>query len=133
MPAPIRILVVDDSLTIRAMLETVFARERGVKVVGNAASAEEAERMIEDFRPSVVTVDIAMPGMDGLALLDRLVAERHMHVVMLSSHTEAAVESLSRGAVGFFDKRRILSDAKGLVKLIRRAAAGHVARSPMLS
>lgn len=133
MTAPIRILVVDDSLTIRAMLETVFARERGVKVVGNAASAEEAERMIEDLRPSVVTVDIAMPGMDGLALLDRLVAERHMHVVMLSSHTEAAVESLSRGAVGFFDKRRILSDAQGLVKLIRRAAAGQVARVPILS
>ena len=88
MSAPIRILVVDDSLTIRAMLETVFAREPGVKVVGIAASAEEAERMIDQFRPSVVTVDIAMPGMDGLALLDRLVVEGQTHVVMLSSHTE---------------------------------------------
>jgi CheY-like chemotaxis protein len=78
-------------------------------------------------------VDIAMPGMDGLELLDRLVAERQTHVIMLSSHTEAAIESLGRGAVGFFDKRRILSDAKGLVKLIRRAAAGHVARAPLLS
>lgn len=133
MSVPIRILIVDDSLTIRAMLETVFAREPGVKVVGIAASAEEAERMIDQFRPSVVTVDIAMPGMDGLALLDRLVAEGQTHVVMLSSHTESAIESLGRGAVGFFDKRRILSDAKGLVKLIRRAAGGHVARSPMLS
>lgn len=133
MPAPIRILVVDDSLTIRAMLETVFARDNSVKVVGHAACAEEAEQMVEDLLPSVVTVDIAMPGMDGLWLLDRLVADRHLHVVMLSSHTEAAMDSLGRGAVGFFDKRRILSDAKGLVKLIRRAAAGRISRTPMLS
>ena len=133
MPAPIRILVVDDSLTIRAMLETVFAREAGIKVVGIASSAEEAEQMVDDLRPSVVTVDIAMPGMDGLALLDRLAADGHTHVVMLSSHTEAAIESFGRGAVGFFDKRRILSDAKGLVQLIRRAAAGRVARAPILS
>lgn len=133
MGVPIRILVVDDSLTIRAMLETVFAREPGVTVVGVAASAKEAEQMIDSLRPSVVTVDIAMPGMDGLALLDRLVAEGQTHVVMLSSHIESAVESLGRGAVGFFDKRRILSDAKGLVKLIRRAASGRVARNPILS
>jgi chemotaxis response regulator CheB len=133
MTAPIRILVVDDSLTIRAMLETVFAREAGIKVVGIASNAQEAEQMVDAFRPSVVTVDIAMPGVDGLALLDRLVADGQTHVVMLSSHTEAASESLDRGAVGFFDKRRILSDAKGLVKLIRRAAAGRVARAPILS
>jgi len=133
MAALIGVLVVDDSLTIRAMLETVFARERDMKVLGNAASADEAQRMIQDFRPTVVVLDIAMPGVDGLTLLDRLVKERRLQVVMLSSHIEAAEDALDRGAVGFFDKRRILSDAKGLVKLIRRAADGHVARSPLLS
>lgn len=133
MTAPIRILVVDDSLTIRAMLETVFARERDVKVVGIASNAKEAEQMMEDLLPSVVTIDIDMPGGDGLALLDRLVAGRPVHAIMLSSHIDAAADSMDRGACGFFDKRRILSDARGLVALIRSAAAGRVARVPRLS
>jgi DNA-binding NarL/FixJ family response regulator len=118
----ITVLVVDDSVTIRAMLEEVLGREPDFHVIGNAADADEALRMIHIHRPDVVTLDIAMPGKDGLSLLDAV----HLttHVVMLTGRSEAAKDSFDRGALGFLNKAHILSDSKKLVKMVRAAAEG---------
>lgn len=118
----IRVLVVDDSVTIRAMLEEVLGREPDITLVGSAAEAATAVRMIDEFHPQVTTLDIAMPGLDGLALLDAI--HRRTHVIMLTSQREAAANSIDRGALGFFPKSEILRDSKRLIKMVHRAAEG---------
>jgi DNA-binding NarL/FixJ family response regulator len=118
----IRVLIVDDSLTIRAMLEDVLGREADIQIVGLAACAASAIAMVDALRPHVSTLDIAMPGVDGLALLDAI--HLQTHAVMLTSHSEAARDSMHRGAFGFFEKSQILKDSKRLVKMVRAAADG---------
>ena len=122
----IRVLVVDDSVTIRAMIEVLIEREPDMILVGVAANAQDAERMIATLYPDVVTLDIAMPGLDGLSLLDRVKAQTR--VLMLSSQNESVQAALDRGAYGFFCKSRITRHARELIRLIRAAAAGRVSR-----
>ncbi len=64
--ANISILIVDDSLTIRAMLEEVLGRERDFTLIGSASDAEMALRMIAEHRPVVTPIDHAKHGTDGL-------------------------------------------------------------------
>ena len=108
------------------MLEEVLGREPGFRLIGSAADAETAIRMIHDHHPDVTTLDIAMPGTDGLSLLDTI--HLRTHAVMLSSQSAAVADSFERGALGFFDKGRIVSDAKKLVKMVRSAAEGKLTK-----
>jgi chemotaxis response regulator CheB len=117
----ISVLIVDDSTTIRAMLEEVLGREADFRLVGSAADAATALSMIHRHHPDVTTIDVAMPGTDGLALLDQVYLKTH--AVMLTSHNEVRRDSMERGALGFFDKARILQDSKKLATLVRSAAA----------
>lgn len=118
----IRVLIVDDSTTIRAMLEEVLSREHDIVLVGSAADAATALRLVRECHPDVTTLDIAMPGTDGLTLLDAIRGKTH--AVMLTSRDDAATESFDRGAFGFFDKRRVLTDSKRLLRMVRAAADG---------
>lgn len=103
----IRLLVVDDSALMRKLLGGVFAQEADFEVVfardGEQALAEHAR-----FRPDVITLDVNMPGLDGLACLDRIMLDRPTPVVMLSSLTadgaEVTLDALERGAVDFVAK-----------------------------
>jgi DNA-binding NtrC family response regulator len=122
----IRVLIVDDSVTIRAMLEEVLGREQGITLVGSAADAATAVQMIDALHPQVTTLDIAMPGVDGLVLLDAI--HSRTHAIMLTSHGEAAANSIDRGALGFFPKSEILRDSKRLVKMVHKAAEGKATR-----
>jgi DNA-binding NarL/FixJ family response regulator len=122
----IRVLIVDDSTTIRAMLEEVLSREKDIVLVGSAADAATALRLVREHHPDVATLDIGMPGTDGLALLDEIRGKTH--AVMLTSHGEAVAESFERGAFGFFDKSRILTDSKRLLRMVRAAAEGKLTR-----
>lgn len=127
-----RILVVDDSVTIRAMIENVLERDGRMDIVGIASNAERAEQLIAITDPDVITLDIQMPGMDGLQLLDRIMAKKKRPVVMLSSLAVRgeAIRTicLARGAAACFNKSHIVSDAGGLIRLIHQAAAGKVMR-----
>jgi chemotaxis response regulator CheB len=122
--AKIRLLVVDDSVTIRAILAEVFARDDMIEVVGEAASAREAMALIPELLPHVVTVDIAMPEVDGMVLLGHIIAKTGANPVMLSAQADKQAEAWNHGAYGFFDKARILQDTDGLRTLIKNAAAG---------
>lgn len=122
----IRVLIVDDSTTIRAMLEEVLGRESDIVLIGSAADAATALRLVKERRPDVATLDIAMPGADGLELLDAIRSQTH--AVMLTSHSEAVAESFDRGAFGFFEKSSILTESKRLLRMVRAAAAGRHTR-----
>ena len=104
-----RIFVVDDSAFIRKALARVLETEPGLRVVGVAASGVEAVGKIPEADPDLVTLDVAMPGMDGQQVLRALLRWKPtLKVVMLSAHTregaEATIEALAAGAVDFIDK-----------------------------
>jgi two-component system chemotaxis response regulator CheB len=104
----IRLVVVADSRFVREALTRVMADEPDIAVVGTADTGEEFLARLDEWRPDVVTLDLVMPGMGGLAALDRLMAVRPTPVIILSSQAgEGApltLEALSRGAADFIDK-----------------------------
>ncbi len=108
------VVIVDDSRTMRRWLRQVLSVDNRLRVVGEASNAQAARAIIKETRPDVVTLDIEMPGMNGLEFLDRLMRLRPMPVVMVSSATrrgsEAAVRALSLGAVDCILKPSRMSD-----------------------
>ncbi|MBO8142028.1 MAG: chemotaxis response regulator protein-glutamate methylesterase [Firmicutes bacterium] len=100
--APIRVLVVDDSALMRQMISR-FLEEAGMEVCGTARDGIEGLQKALELSPDVITLDVEMPRMDGLEMLRRLMRERPLPVVMVSSVTQrqapAAIEALLIGAV----------------------------------
>lgn len=102
-----RLLIVEDSAVMRNLLAQMFEEEGGyeVRLATNGMEAVEENRT---FQPDVVTMDINMPRMDGIAALSRIMAERPVPVVMVSSMTAkgamATLEALNLGAVDFIAK-----------------------------
>jgi two-component system chemotaxis response regulator CheB len=104
----IRVLVVDDSAVIRALVADSIGATPGMKVAGTAAGGRQALEMLDAARPDVVTLDIQMPNMDGLATLDAILARRCLPVIMVSSLTKLGagitLDALDRGAVDYLAK-----------------------------
>ncbi|MFG1397464.1 chemotaxis-specific protein-glutamate methyltransferase CheB [Roseixanthobacter pseudopolyaromaticivorans] len=127
----IKILVVDDSALMRKLLGQVLAAEPDFEVQF-ARNGVEALDQLANFEPDVITLDVHMPQMDGLACLDRIMVERPRPVVMVSSLTaagaDATLEALRLGAVDFVAKPagavslHIESMAAELVEKVRGAA-----------
>ena len=124
----IKLLIVDDSLTIRAMMEQVIARDPAIDIIGAASSGEQALEMIARHLVDVVTIDIAMPGMDGLALVEKVMADGLAVPLVVSGHIQRRVEAIQRGAMGFFDKSRLMPDSKKLLTMIKQAGRGTLRR-----
>ena len=103
----IKVLVVDDSPLVRKLFGGVFASEADI-AVAFARDGIEALEQLETFKPDVITLDVNMPQMNGLACLDRIMVQRPTPVVMVSSVTaegaDAALEALRLGAVDFVPK-----------------------------
>ena len=105
----IRVFLVDDSAFVRRALTRVLAVEPEFQVVGEAANGSEALARITATDPDLVTLDVVMPGMDGLQLLPALLRWKpSLKVLMISAHTrdgaDATVAALAAGAVDFIDK-----------------------------
>jgi len=88
-----RVLIVDDSATMRGLIRARLQAERGIEVVGEAADAHTARAAIKQLNPDVITLDVEMPDMSGLEFLEKIMRLRPMPVVMVSSHTEAGAEA----------------------------------------
>lgn len=108
---PIKVLVVDDSALIRALLKEIIDSDPALSCVGCAPDAYVARDMVKQFAPEVITLDIEMPRMDGLSFLEKLMTARPTPVVMISSLTEAGAEATFRamelGAVDFVAKPKL--------------------------
>lgn len=113
---PIKVLIVDDSLSLCKFLEKVFSQDPDLQVVDYALDAYEARDKIKLHKPDVITLDVEMPRMDGLTFLKNLMRLHPMPVVMLSSLTAAGasvtLDALQEGAVDFMVKRHPGSDAE---------------------
>ncbi|WP_288937595.1 chemotaxis protein CheB [uncultured Sphingomonas sp.] len=130
MAAATKVLVVDDSLTMRALLSGALERIPNVVVVGSADGADEARSMVESLHPDVMTLDVEMPGMSGLEYLAEIMEKRPMPVIMFSTRTEAgaeaSIEALRLGAIDCFPKPKVAVAAefdKILAKLGKRIKA----------
>jgi two-component system chemotaxis response regulator CheB len=103
----IRLLIADDSALMRKLLEGIFLAE-GDFDIRLARNGTEALELVRSFDPQVVTLDIQMPGIDGLTCLGRIMIEAPRPVVMISSLTdegaEATLEAIELGAVDFVAK-----------------------------
>lgn len=138
----IKLLVVDDSALVRKLLGQVFAAEPDFEVQ-IARDGVEALDLLTSFAPDVITLDIHMPQMDGLACLNQIMVERPTPVVMVSSLTaagaETTLEALRLGAVDFIAKPegavslRIHEVAPDLVAKVRAAAAARMSFSRRLT
>ncbi len=134
MSKPIRVLVVDDSAFIRHTVSKHLGEDPQIKVVGQARDGLEALQQAQTLRPDVVTLDVEMPNLDGLATLECLMKEQPTPVVMLSSLTakgaDATVRALSLGAVDFVTKPTLAVTVgrvmEELIAKIKAAAASRV-------
>lgn len=108
---PIKVLVVDDSALVRSLLAEIIRDTPDMILVGAAPDAYVARDMVNQLTPDVITLDIEMPRMDGLAFLEKLMAARPTPVVMISTLTEegaeASLRALELGAVDFIPKPKL--------------------------
>jgi len=104
----IKVLVVDDSAFMRKIISDILESDEGIKVIDTARNGYEAVEKAKNFNPDVITLDVEMPVMDGLACLKELLKEKHYSIVMLSSLTregeKATIEALENGAIDFITK-----------------------------
>jgi two-component system response regulator DevR len=129
----IRILIADDHEVVRIGLSALLDRQAGFRVVGQAASGQEAIRLARTLRPDVVVMDIRMPDGSGTDACRVMTAEApETPVVMLTSYAdeEALFDAISAGASGYVLKR-IGSDE--LVSAIRTVAAGQSMLDPAVT
>ncbi len=135
MTDPVRVVVVDDSASMRIALNRILSADPEIEVVGLAPEPHSARGMIKDLNPDVVTLDVEMPGMDGLSFLEKIMRLRPMPVVMCSTltarGTEVTIEALRLGAVDCIAKPsgnplEIARDAELLRTTVKAAARSNV-------
>jgi len=127
-----KVLVIDDSAVIRQVLTEILNQAADIEVVGAAQDPYEARGMIKKLSPDVLTLDIEMPKMNGIAFLENLMRLRPLPVVMISNQTEKGAEvtlrALEIGAIDFIPKPKVhqpehFSDyAEKVVEKVRAAA-----------
>ncbi len=127
----VRVLIIDDSPTMRAILMSRLSNEPDIAVIGTASNALEGRELIKQFNPDVVTLDIEMPGMNGLDFLEKIMTLRPTPVIVVSGSTqegnEVTARALALGAVDFYAKADRsgglpLDDHGKLANLVREAA-----------
>ena len=104
----VRIVVVDDSAFMRKAISMMLEEESTFEIVGTATNGEDAFKLVKTLKPDIITLDIEMPGMSGLEVLERIMNEVPTPVIMISSlSTEGAdetIKALELGAVDFIPK-----------------------------
>ncbi len=128
---PVRVLVVDDSALMRKLIPKILEQDNSIEVVGTAMDGHFALKKIEDLSPDVVTLDLEMPGLNGIDTLKEIMRNGRLPVIVVSSHSTAGaaitLKALALGAFDFVAKPRDVSAhmpeiAAELIKKIRAAA-----------
>lgn len=126
MSMPARVLVVDDSPTMRGLITAVLNKDPDVNVIGQAGDAHEARAAIKQLNPDVVTLDIEMPNMNGLEFLEKIMRLRPMPVIMVSTMThQGANATLAALEIGAFDcvSKPVPGDARPFGDLAEKVKA----------
>jgi two-component system chemotaxis response regulator CheB len=137
----IRVLVADDSAFMRTALTRMIESDAELRVSGTAQTGSEALDKVLSLQPDVVTLDVEMPGMNGIETLKRIMQESPRPVIMVSSLTqegaEVTLEALAIGAFDYLPKQQsfvsldIIKIQEELISKIKAAAESH-RRRPLL-
>ncbi len=133
MTTPIRILLADDHALVRAGIRALLQNLPDVEVVAEAGDGREALRLVEQYKPDLVLMDIAMPGLNGLEAAARLKTDfPGVRLIILSMHTneEYVWQALHSGASGYLLKDANLSELEIAVRAVMR---GETHLSPAVS
>jgi two-component system, chemotaxis family, protein-glutamate methylesterase/glutaminase len=131
MKKSVRVLVVDDSALMRKLIPQMLAGDESIEVVGTAMDGSFCLKKIDELKPSVVTLDLEMPGMNGIDTLKEIMRREPVPVIVFSSHsTEGAsvtMKALGLGAFDFVTKPKDASahmaeTAKELIAKVKAAA-----------
>lgn len=134
---PVRAMVVDDSPSMRAILRQILSSDPGIEVIGAAPDPHSARTLIKELNPDVLTLDVEMPGMNGIEFLDKIMRLRPMPVVMCSTltarGTDIAIEAMRLGAVECIAKpaggpHAMHRDAQMLCDTVKAAARSRIRR-----
>ena len=125
----IKVLVVDDSPSMQQLLKVILEGDPQITVVGLASEPHEARAAIKLLNPDVITLDVEMPGMNGIDFLEKIMKLRPMPVVMISNNTdkgtETSLEALMLGAVCCLPKPRMDDEAalQNIREMVKQAAS----------
>lgn len=108
----IRVLIVDDSKTVREIVKALLSADNSIEVVGEAANGKEALEEVVEKGPDVIILDLRMPEMDGLEVTEWVMANRPTPILVLTSAIDmdekfTTFETLSRGALDIVEKPRL--------------------------
>jgi len=138
-PAPVRVLVVDDSAYIRKVVKEMLSRSPALEVVGTARDSEEALELVETLRPDVVTCDLIMPGNDGVDFIQRQMSKRRLPIIIVSmagESSERVLSGLDAGAIDFVQKptalatEKVFDVAEELIAKVTAAAGASMRQLP---
>jgi CheY-like chemotaxis protein len=120
----LRVLVVDDSPAALHMICSYLSQREFVEIAATASGGPEALALLEQLKPSLVVMDIQMPGMSGLETVTRI-SQQHpsVPVILVTAHDSPDLEKASHvcGAFGFARKQRLNQDLPGLLERLRAA------------
>lgn len=131
MSVQVRVLVVDDSALMRKLIPQILEHDEAIAVVGTAMDGNFALKKIEELRPQVITLDLEMPGLNGIDTLKAIMRKHRLPVIVVSSHTTAGasitLKALALGAFDFVAKPQEVSGhmpdiAQELISKIKAAA-----------
>lgn len=128
---PVRVLVIDDSATMRKLIAFALNGAPDIEVVGEAPDPTEAFRLVDTLDPDVITLDVEMPKMNGIDFLRRVMKHRPRPVIMVSSLTvNGAAITIDALAMGAFDcvGKPSLQDDRTFSELVEKVRAGGEAR-----
>jgi two-component system chemotaxis response regulator CheB len=138
-PKKFRVLVVEDSMFMRRVLESIFNSDDQLQVVGHATDGREAIAMAETLKPDVITMDLNMPHMDGLQATAHIMTTNPRPIVVVSSETRegaaSTLKALELGAIEFVTKPSagidldMHSAKEELIRKVRMAAKVRVVRT----
>ena len=127
---PIRVMIVDDHEMVRSGLAVFLETCDDIRMVGEAASGEEALRLCAEVNPDILIMDLVMPGMNGIEAT-RVIRERfpHIQIIALTSFKEEELvhSALQAGAIGYLLKNVSIDE---LAAAIRNAHAGKSTLAP---
>jgi DNA-binding NarL/FixJ family response regulator len=130
---PIRILLADDHVLVRAGIRVLVEEIEGIEVVAEAGNGQEALRLIRTHTPDVALLDIAMPLLNGFEVLDEVTRDLpNLNVIVLTVHEteEYALYAFRHGAKGYLPKTAATAELELAIKAVAR---GETYLSPALS
>lgn len=115
MAAKVRVLIIDDSATMRETISHILSSDSDLEIIGTASDPYEAVPIMKRTAPDVILLDLEMPKMDGLTFLRKLMAQHPLPVVICSAHTtegaRVTFQAFEYGAVDIVTKPRLVSEA----------------------